>query len=214
MAVFLSPSFARMPPPAPPARAHWLKTLHQWHWVSAAISLAAMLLFAITGFTLNHAADIEGTPQVTQLQARVPAALLAGLPADNAPLPAALAAWLDATWHISTAGREAEFSDDEVYLSLPRPGGDAWLRISLLDGDAEYERTDRGWISYLNDLHKGRNTGTAWRWFIDIFAAACLVFCATGLGILYLHAKNRPMAWPTLGLGLLLPALLALLFIH
>ncbi len=39
--------------------------------------------------------------------------------------------------------REAEFSEDEVNLSLPRPGGDAWLRISLPDGQAEYERTDR-----------------------------------------------------------------------
>ncbi len=101
-----------------------------------------------------------------------------------------------------------------MYLSLPRPGGDAWLRISLPDGQAEYERTDRGWISYFNDLHKGRNTGAAWRWFIDIFAIACVLFSATGVGILYLHAKNRPMAWPVLGLGLLLPALLALLFIH
>ena len=41
-----------------------------------------------------------------------------------------------------------------------------------------------------------------------------MLFSATGVGILYLHAKNRPMAWPVLGLGLLLPALLALLFIH
>ncbi len=203
-------------PAAPQKRARWLKTLHQWHWVSATLSLVAMLLFTITGFTLNHAGDIEGQPQVTQLQAQVPQQLLADLPtqANNAPLPAALSQWLDSTWRISTAGREAEFSEDEIYLSLPRPGGDAWLRISLPDGQAEYERTDRGWVSYFNDLHKGRNTGAAWRWFIDLFAAACLVFCITGLGILYLHAKNRPMAWPVLGLGLLVPAVLALLFIH
>ena len=199
---------------APSVRARWLKTLHQWHWVSAAVSLVTMLLFSITGFTLNHAADIEGRPQVTQRQAQVPAALLHDLPTGPAPLPPALQAWLDSTWQIATAGREAEFSEDEVYLSLPRPGGDAWLRISLPDGHAEYERTDRGWISYFNDLHKGRNTGAAWRWFIDIFAIACVLFSATGVGILYLHAKNRPMAWPVLGLGLLLPALLALLFIH
>ncbi len=198
-----------------PSRARWLKTLHQWHWVSAALSLVAMLLFAITGFTLNHAADIEGAPRTTQLEAQVPPQLLQDLPpAGDAPLPPQLQAWLDKTWRISTAGRDAEFADDEIYLSLPRPGGDAWLRISLPDGAAEYERTDRGWISYFNDLHKGRNTGAAWRWLIDIFAAACVLFSLTGVGILYLHAKNRPMAWPVLGLGLLLPALLALLFIH
>jgi hypothetical protein len=55
---------------------------------------------------------------------------------------------------------------------------------------------------------------TAWSWFIDIFAAACLVFCITGLFILKMHAGNRPFTWPMVGLGLVLPALLALLFIH
>ena len=90
----------------------------------------------------------------------------------------------------------------------------AWLRVSLADGEAEYERTDRGWISYLNDLQKGRNTGAAWSWFIDIFAAATVVFSITGLFILKMHAGNRPFTWPMVGMGLVIPVLLALLFIH
>jgi hypothetical protein len=204
--------------PASPRRAYWLKTLHEWHWVSSAICLVGMLLFAVTGITLNHAGQIEAKPRVTSLQATVPADVLAGLKApegkDRVPLPAALRDWARAQWDIDTDGREAEWSPDEIYVSLPRPGGDAWMRVSLPDGEAEYERTDRGWISYLNDLHKGRNTGTAWSWFIDIFAAACLVFCITGLFILKMHAGNRPFTWPMVGLGLVLPALLALLFIH
>ncbi len=86
--------------------------------------------------------------------------------------------------------------------------------MSLGDGEVEYERTDRGWISYLNDLHKGRHTGAAWSWFIDIFAAAALVFSITGLFILKMHAGNRPFTWPMVGMGLVIPVLLALLFIH
>jgi len=46
---------------------------------------------------------------------------------------------------------------------MPRPGGDAWLSIETDSGVLLYERTERGWISYLNDLHKGRNTGIATR---------------------------------------------------
>jgi uncharacterized protein len=107
-------------------------------------------------------------------------------------------------------GPVAEWSPEEVYIPLPRPGGDAWLRIGLEDGASEYELTDRGWISWLNDLHKGRNTGKAWFWFIDLLAAACLVFCITGLLILKIHAQP----WPLVGFGLALPALIAILFIH
>ena len=77
-------------------------------------------------------------------------------------------------------------------MSLPRPGGDAWLAIDLDTGEARYEQTDRGWIAYLNDLHKGRHTGTAWSWFLDLFAVACVVFCVTGLVLLQLH--GRPAA--------------------
>ena len=56
----------------PARRAGWLKTLHQWHWISSAVCLMAMLLFSFTGFTLNHAAQIEAKPQVTRLKATLP----------------------------------------------------------------------------------------------------------------------------------------------
>jgi hypothetical protein len=204
-------------------RAYWLKTLHEWHWVSSALCLIGLLLFGITGFTLNHAASIEARPKVTSRTATVDdtlrTALLKEVPAakarkGKAELPAQLRAWIQAQWAVDTAGRDAEWSDDEIYLSLPRPGGDAWLRLSLVDGVAEYERTDRGWLSYFNDLHKGRNSGAAWSLFIDIFAAATLVFSITGLFILKMHAGNRPFTWPMVGMGLVVPVLLALLFIH
>lgn len=201
-------------------RAYWLKTLHQWHWISSAVCLLGMLLFSVTGITLNHAAQIESRPAVTARELQLPPELKALVTPDTspssprAPLPARLADWVDTQLAVDVRGRDAEWSDEELYVSLPRPGGDAWLRIDRESGAAEYERTDRGWISYLNDLHKGRHTGVAWSWFIDVFAVACLVFCLTGLFILKLHAANRPTTWPIVGLGLVIPLLLALLFIH
>jgi hypothetical protein len=204
-------------------RAYWLKTLHEWHWVSSALCLIGMILFSVTGFTLNHASQIESKPKITTLRASVDAAqrerlaLQAGeivkTRKGRAELPAELQAWAKKNWQLDTPG-EAEWTDEEIYLSLPRPGGDAWMRLNLDDGEVEYERTDRGWISYLNDLHKGRHTGVAWSWFIDIFAGAALVFSITGLFILKMHAGNRPFTWPMVGMGLIIPVLLALLFIH
>jgi hypothetical protein len=198
-------------------RAFWLRHLHLWHWVSAALSLVAMLLFAVTGFTLNHAGDIEAKPAVSRKDARLPAPLLAQLKtakSDKAPLPAEVSSFIAKAIGADTTDRPGEWSDDEIYVALPRPGGDAYLTIERESGAIDYELTNRGWISYLNDLHKGRNTGPVWGWFIDIFAAACVVFSLSGLVLLYLHARTRPMTWPTVAIGLLLPVLLALLFIH
>lgn len=198
-------------------RGFWLRTLHQWHWISSAVCLVGMLLFAVTGITLNHAAKIEASPRVDSRHLEMPATVLAQLGEredGNAPLPRSARQWLDTQLDIAIGGRPAEWSAEEIYLSLPRPGGDAWLSIDRESGAVEYESTSRGTVSYLNDLHKGRNAGPAWGWFLDIFAVACLVFCITGLFLLHLHARQRRMTWPLVGLGLMIPLLIALLLIH
>ena len=198
-------------------RSWWLKQLHTWHWMSAAASLIGMLLFAVTGLTLNHAATIGATPVVTEQAAILPAPLRPLLsrsqPAD-APLPSPVASAVAAATGLDPAGRAVEWSDTDAYVALPRPGGDAWVSIDRATGRITAETTDRGWISYLNDLHKGRNAGTAWFWFIDVFAVACIVFTLTGLLLLQLHARHRPATWPIVGAGLAIPVILAILFLH
>lgn len=175
-----------------------------------------MLLFAITGITLNHAAQIEAKPQVLNQQAQLPERLRVELQ-EKTPtqgLPLALRQWLEGELALRLDARTAEWSDAELYIGLPRPGGDAWLSLDIESGALEYESTDRGWIAYLNDLHKGRNTGSAWSWFIDVFAGLCVLFSLSGLLLLQRYAGARPSTWPLVALGLVLPALLALLFIH
>lgn len=192
--------------------------MQRWHWISAAVCLMAMLLFSITGITLNHASQIGATPDVTTLNGRLPEALLASVmrtrDTEKAPLPPAVAEWIESSLGVEEAGGDAEWSEDEVYLSLPRPGGDAWLSIDRATGDVQYERTDRGWISYLNDLHKGRNTGPIWSVFIDVFAGACVLFAGTGLFLLKLNSGRRPSTWPIVAAGLALPVILLVLFVH
>ncbi|MGN6094447.1 MAG: PepSY-associated TM helix domain-containing protein, partial [Luteibacter jiangsuensis] len=132
----------------------------------------------------------------------------------SAPVPRAVAECVRSETGARIDGRAGDWRDDEVYVSLPRPGGDAWVAIDRETGDVQYEVTDRGWLAWLNDLHKGRNTGPVWSAFIDVFALACLVFAVTGLVLLKMHAAQRGMTWPMVALGFVLPVVIALVFIH
>lgn len=177
-----------------------------------------MLLFAVTGITLNHAASIPATPSVIDRSATLAPSLLHMLEptpkASDAPMPGPVAAAVSDAVGLDPAGRVAEWSDQEVYVAMPRPGGDAWVSIDRTTGAIKSEVTRQGFIALLNDLHKGRNTGLAWRLFLDAFAAAAILFTLTGLMLLQFHAKHRRKTWPLVGLGVAVPLIIALLFIH
>ena len=194
----------------------WLGTLRQWHWISSALCLAGMLLFAVTGITLNHASQISAKPLIVTLDSVLPKPLLAELQlaATQQQLPSSVHNWLEQQLKQSINPTHAEWSSNELYLALPRPGGDGWFSIDLDSGELLYESTDRGWIAYFNDLHKGRHSGAAWSWFIDIFAGICVLFSFTGLWLLTRQTKMRPSTWPVTLAGLVVPLLIMLLFIH
>ncbi len=200
------------------ARAFWLKELHRWHWISAGLSLAGMLLFAVTGITLNHAAQIPAEPVTTELTATLPAPLLERLsdfPDETTDaVPDAIARWVSSELGVPVAGKPTETAPDEIYIALKGPGSDGWVTIDRATGEALRETTTRGWVAYANDLHKGRDTGPVWYWFIDVFAVACIVFTVTGLTLLWLHARTRASTWPLVGLGVAIPVIIALIFIH
>lgn len=199
-------------------RAFWLRQLHSWHWISAALSLAGMLLFAVTGLTLNHAGSLSARPSQEERQAAVPARLQAALQTlpdgGDQPVPPALARWAAEAFAIDIAELAAEVDADEVFVTVPRPGGEGALRLDRATASASYTVTSRGWVAYFNDLHKGRHAGRVWSWFIDGTAASCIVFTLTGFALLWMHGRARPFTWPLAGLSLLAPVLIALLFVH
>jgi uncharacterized protein len=200
------------------ARAAFLRQTLRWHWISAAVCLIGMLLFAATGVTLNHADVIKAESRRTEQTATAPAPVLAELRqarAAGGALPRLARRWVSETFGARISAADAvEWSPEEAYVSLAAPGADAWVSLDLASGEAVYERTDRGPVALLNDLHKGRNAGPAWKAFIDVFALGCVVFCVTGLILLQLHAHARKSTWPLVGLGLLIPLLLVLFLVH
>ena len=201
----------------PRRRMQLYRTMHLWHWISAAVCFAALTLFTVTGITLNHASAISAEPQVSNGSAQLPENLR-GLLATSAPQaaapPAEIVAWAEDTFKLSLRDATAEWSEEELYLSAPGPGRDAWVTIDRASGVAKFEKTDRGWLAYFNDLHKGRNTGIAWTIFIDVVAAAVLFFSLTGLVLLWIQARQRTSTWPLVGGGIALVTALMVFFAH
>lgn len=200
-------------------RLFWMTQARIWHWITGAATLVGMLMFAVTGITLNHAGQIEGKPVVTEITRVLPPELLSQLgeappEGGKAILAKPVADWLEKETGAPISRRTGEWSDTEVYVGMPKPGGDAWLSIDRETGDVIFENTDRGAISWLNDLHKGRNTGPVWFWFLDIFSVAAILFCITGLVLLWMHAPRRPPTWFIVGAGLVVPALIAVFLVH
>lgn len=192
------------------------RTMHLWHWISAAVCFAALFLFTVTGITLNHASAFSADPVVKTHQAMLPQNVQDTLMAagEGAALPDSLVRWLDEEFAIELGNATAEWSDEELYLSAPGPGRDAWISIDRQTGVARSETTDRGWLAYFNDLHKGRNTGLVWTIFIDVVAAACLFFALTGLVLLWIQARQRKSTWPLVTGGVGLVIALMIFFAH
>lgn len=192
------------------------RTMHSWHWISAAICLAALLLFCITGITLNHASAIGAQPVVTKAATPLPANLHALLDGEHVPgtLPDPLAAWIARQFDIDTDGASIEWSPEELYVSAPGPGRDAWVTFDRTSYTATSEVTDRGWVAYFNDLHKARNTGLVWKVFVDVVAASCVFFALTGLVLLWIQARQRTSTWPLVSLGVAAVIALMILFAH
>ena len=173
----------------------------------------------VTGITLNHASSISASRQSRAAARNLPenlrAALLKQRRCSRAESPPAdITDWAEDAFDLSLRGATAEWSEEELYLSAPGPGRDAWVSIDRASGAAKFETTDRGWVAYFNDLHKGRNTGIAWMIFIDVVAVAVLFFSLTGLVLLWIQARQRTSTWPLVGGGIALVTALMIFFAH
>jgi hypothetical protein len=193
------------------------RQFRQWHWISSALVLALMLLFSVTGFTLNHPSWFEASPVSSARDMELSADLVEDLAKveTGSDLPSGLSARLSREAGVPIPGGSAALVEfEEMILDLGGPGVDATLSVDLVTGEAFYERIDNGLVAKLNDLHKGRDTGLAWGLMIDLTALACLVFCISGLGLLVINARARASTWPLTSLGLVIPLTAYILFVH
>jgi hypothetical protein len=59
------------------------------------------------------------------------------------------------------------------------------------DGSYKLTVSYQGAVGVLNDLHRGRDAGSAWAWLIDVSGAFLVFLSLTGLGLLFYLRKVR-----------------------
>lgn len=196
------------------ALARWL------HIYLSMFSLAAVLFFSVTGLTLNHPDwFFGGTQSIVQARGRIDPAWLASAEADDADDPERQVDRLEVVEHLRAThgigGALAEFrvDDYECLVTFKGPGYAADAFVDRETGDYQLTETYQGALAVFNDLHKGRDTGTAWSVVIDLSAVLLTVISLTGLVLLlYLKLRRAPGLAVALG-GTVVVVLVVLLLV-
>ena len=186
----------------------WARRLHVY--ISMAL-LLVVLFFSVTGITLNRPELFEASkPNIQSHTLTLPSHLFSIQNDRLEPNAAAFQSFLVEQAGVSgkPSGLDvyAEIEDGElvvgeVSMDFKGPGYNASVFADLVMATVEVETTDYGIIALLNDLHKGRNSGEVWKWFIDITALLMIFFVVTGVCLLLPKKKtlNTSIKWMLFG---------------
>lgn len=196
----------------------WARRLHIY--ISMAL-LVVVLFFSITGITLNRPhLFVNQSPNVVEQQLVIPSELLGSDKGPFSPNRSALIAYLAKHGDVSGTPSAIDIFTDvdgdellegEISLDYKGPGYNATVFIDMTTSQATIESTNYGVIAVLNDLHKGRNSGEVWRWFIDITALLMVVFVLTGVCLLVPKKKTFRTSLKWMGLGSVISLLIYIL---
>lgn len=159
------------------------------HVYLSVVLLLVLIFFSVTGITLNNAAVMTSTPEVTTIVLDK----LPELPRDeddrivaSPELEKFLRKELGIRMHHASMSYEEEF----LILDYQTPGKAVLVEIDQELNEAVVESTRFGLIAVLNDLHKGRHVDVVLSWLIDVSGAILVLFSLAGF-VLLLPNKRR-----------------------
>lgn len=186
----------------------WARRLHIY--VSMAL-LLVVLFFSLTGITLNRPyLYVSESPNVDRNILSIPDRFFVleqgKFSVDKTQLLNYLAiegklSGKPSAMQMFSEVEEGELVEGELSLDYKGPGYNSTVFIDMVTQEAEIEITHYGAIAVLNDLHKGRNSGGIWAWFIDISALLMVFFVLTGVCLLVPKKKSFSLGlkWTAFG---------------
>ena len=157
-------------------------------WLSA-FAFIILLFFAATGLLLNHPEWFKSDQQEQSFKLTLPSTLLHSIQDQENPSQPILD-YVRRQHGFIGRYKSSEVLDGEVMIRLESPAGSTDVWVLLDNGETEITSKPASTVSLLNDLHRGKNVGTAWSWLIDISAIIILLLSLAGY-ILFLTIKTR-----------------------
>jgi len=140
------------------------------HAYLSAFAFLALFFFSATGILLNHPEWFEAYQPAEHKAAfaLTPAELAAAKASPDRGRALAAAAARHA--RLPGAYASADMDGPQALVRLEGPKGSSDLTIDLSTGKAEARVTRPNLMAIIQDLHRGKNSGVAWRWVIDLSA--------------------------------------------
>lgn len=185
------PTRADTPPPTVPA-GRWKRRSHHWfRWLHVYISMFSLLImifFGLTGITLNHPSWTFGDEtSLETLRGSLPSTSVV----DGEVELLAVSEYIRAEHDVKGEVSDFAVAGTSGTISYKAPGYGAELIFDTADLDYSVTIQQQGFVAVMNDLHKGRDADTGWRWVIDASGALLVAIGLTGLGIQFFLRKRR-----------------------
>ena len=166
-------------------------TFSRWlHVYLSMVSFIIVLFFAVTGITLNHAEWFDGKQVEKKVQGNVPLDWV-NTPDTGRIRKLEIVELFRNTYGIKGYVSDFLIDDGQCSVSFKGPGYSADASINRKDGTFKLKELRLGLVAVLNDLHKGRDSGKAWSWVLDISAVFLTLISLTGLVMLCFLKKRR-----------------------
>jgi len=192
------------------------KDLNSWNrWLHIYLSMfsfATLFFFAVTGITLNHPRWIESHQRVEMIKGDLNPAWVSGNDTSSV-------AKLEIVEYLrdkhKIKARLTDFMTDvnDCSVSFNGPGYTADGFISRQTGSYILTVTTAGYIAVLNDLHKGRDTGSKWAVIIDISAILMVLVSLTGFVMIFFITRRKSKGLWVAAFGTVTLLILYLLFV-
>ena len=163
----------------------WFRWLHVY---ASMISFLVVLFFGITGITLNHPNWTLGTkPDVSTNTGTLPA----GFDKNGNVDFLAVSEFIRTKYGVSAAVSEYNADTVQGSIGFNGPGYAASVVFDVHTGAYTLTITQQGFVAVMNDLHKGRDATSSWKWVIDVSGGFLVFVAITGLGIQIFMRKRR-----------------------